>query len=90
LPADPPLDSSGPFLPLERLGWVMRDWLEWFGWVLFLIAVVFLFVWIVYWWAAPATCLPVRCARQRGKPQYALHPLPIYEINTPATPLFDH
>jgi hypothetical protein len=25
-----------------------RDWLEWFGWVLFLIAVVFLFVWIVY------------------------------------------
>jgi hypothetical protein len=42
------LGSGGPFLPLERLGWVMRDWLEWFGWVLFLIAVVFLFVWIVY------------------------------------------
>jgi hypothetical protein len=42
------LGSGGPFLPLERLGWVMRDWLEWFGWVLFLIAVVLLFVWIVY------------------------------------------
>jgi hypothetical protein len=26
----------------------MRDWIEWFGWLLFLIAVVILFGWIVY------------------------------------------
>jgi hypothetical protein len=33
---------------LSGLAEFMRDWIEWFGWLLFLIAVVILFGWIVY------------------------------------------